>query len=173
MRKAQGRFGLDRRRWFAAIALSSMSLVAAACSSSTSGGAASASAAGGKASTVNVTLQEFAVIPDVASVPAGTVTFVAKNIGPDDVHEMVVIKTDLAPDALPVGADGVVDEEGAGIEPIGEVEDVEVNGSKQVALVLEPGKYVVICNILQTEPDGSLESHYKVGMRTGFEVTAP
>ena len=86
---------------------------------------------------------------------------------------MVVIKTDLAPDALPVDKDDVVDEEGEGLEPIGEVEDIEVNGSKEVALALDPGKYVLICNILQTEPDGSLESHYKVGMRTGFEVTAP
>ena len=27
--------------------------------------------------------------------PAGSVTFVVNNIGPEDVHEMVVIKTDL------------------------------------------------------------------------------
>jgi len=42
-----------------------------------------------------------------------------------------------------------------------------------VAFDLAPGKYVLICNIVQTEPDGSKEAHYKVGMRTAFTVTAP
>ena len=42
-----------------------------------------------------------------------------------------------------------------------------------VSFDLAPGKYVLICNIVQTEPDGSKEAHYKVGMRTAFTVTAP
>lgn len=148
-------------------------LVAACSGTSTSGGsagAASPSAAGATTTTVTVTLQEFAVLPDVATVPAGNVTFVAKNTGPDDVHEMVVVKTDLAADALPVDKDGKALEEAPGMTTIGEVEGVAVGGTKQVSLDLTPGKYVLICNVLQTEPDGSLESHYKVGMRSAFEV---
>lgn len=137
------------------------------------GTAASPSAAAPATTTVKVTLQEFAVIPDVTSVPAGTVTFIATNTGPDDVHELVVIKSDLAIGDLPVDADGMVTEGADGVALIGEVEDIPINATKEVALELEPGKYVLICNILQTEPDGSLEAHYKVGMRTAFEVTAP
>jgi len=120
--------------------------------------------------TVDVTLQEWAVVPSVTTVKAGSVTFNAKNTGPTDAHELVVIKTDLAVDALPVDKDGKVTEDVAGVTLIGEIEDVEVGASKQADLELTPGKYVLLCNILQTEPDGSLEAHYKVGMRTAFEV---
>jgi len=159
-----GRIGAGVRRALLA-AVASGALVAAC------GAASSPSPA--PATTVNVTLQEFAVLPDVASVPAGTVTFVATNTGPEDEHELVVIKTDLGPSDLPVDADKKVLEDGAGIEFIGEIEGIAVDGTDQADFVLEPGKYVLICNILQTEPDGSLESHYAVGMRTPFEVTAP
>jgi uncharacterized cupredoxin-like copper-binding protein len=126
-----------------------------------------------RATSVSVTLQEFAVLPSVASVPAGTVTFVVKNTGPDDVHEMVVVRTDLDADALPVDKDGKAAEEGTGITSIGETGDIAVGETKEASFELQPGKYVLICNIVQTEPDGSLESHYKVGMRTAFTVTAP
>ena len=115
-------------------------------------------------------LQEFAIVPSVASVPAGTVKFVAKNTGPDDIHEMVVLRTDLDAAALSTGK---ADEEGDGITSIGETGDVAVGETKEVSFDLAPGKYVLICNIVQTEPDGSIEAHYKVGMRTAFTVTAP
>ena len=52
------------------------------------------------ATTVNVTLREFSVTPDRASVPRGAVTFHVTNGGTVH-HEFLVIKTDLAPDALP------------------------------------------------------------------------
>jgi hypothetical protein len=29
---------------------------------------------------------------------------------------------------------------------------------------------VLICNIVQTEPDGTIESHYQKGMRTALTV---
>ena len=125
------------------------------------------------ATSVSVALQEFAIVPSVASVPAGTVKFVTKNTGPDDVHEMVVLRTDLDPAALPVDKDGKADEEGDGITSIGETGDVAVGETKEASFDLAPGKYVLICNIVQTEPDGSIEAHYKVGMRTAFTVTAP
>src|SRR6476646_1075593 len=131
------------------------------------------SAAPSQATTVSVALQEFAIVPSFASAPAGKVTFVAKNTGPDDVHEMVVLRTDLDPAALPVDNDGKADEEGDGITSIGETGDVAVGETKDVSFDLAPGKYVLICNIVQTEPDGSIEAHYKVGMRTAFTVTAP
>ena len=184
----------DLIRLRGAVSLALLILVAAACQSAgtspTTAPASSAvatssaapsdappatvtSAAPSQATTVSVALQEFAIVPSVASAPAGKVTFVAKNTGPDDVHEMVVLRTDLDPAALPVDNDGKADEEGDGITSIGETGDVAVGATKDVAFDLAPGKYVLICNIVQTEPDGSKEAHYKVGMRTTFTVTAP
>ena len=58
---------------------------------------------------VAVTLQEWSVLPAQASAPAGQVTFQAKNTGPKDPHELVVIKSDLEPGALPTTPEGKVD----------------------------------------------------------------
>ena len=184
----------DRTRLRGAASLVMLILIAAACQSgntspttapaasavATSGTAASVPASATAASpapsgttSVSVGLQEFAIVPSVASVPAGTLKFVAKNSGPDDIHEMVVLRTDLDPAALPVDKVGTADEVWDGITSIGETGDVAVGETKEASFDLAPGKYVLICNIVQTEPDGSIEAHYKVGMRTAFTVTAP
>ena len=119
---------------------------------------------------VAVTLQEFAVAADPASVPAGPVTFDVTNDGPDDVHEFVVISTDLEPTELPTDKDGAVVEDGEGMEVVDEIEDIPVGESPTLSVDLDAGSYVLICNVLQKEPDGTLEAHYSVGMRTGFTV---
>jgi hypothetical protein len=124
---------------------------------------------GGGASTVSVRLREFEVVPDKDSAPAGSVTFRATNEGPDDPHEIVVMKTDLAPGALPTKEDGSVDEEGEGVELIGEIEEMAVNATEEITFTLEEGKYVLLCNIVEEE-DGEIESHYKNGMRSAFTV---
>lgn len=131
---------------------------------------AACSAAKPSGGTVDIALQEWAVIPAQTSVNAGPVTFNVKNTGPDDPHEMVVIKTDLAPDSLPANELGKVDEEGAGVEVIGEVEEFDPGGTESATFDLKAGSYVLICNILQDEPDGSKEAHYKMGMYTAFSV---
>jgi uncharacterized cupredoxin-like copper-binding protein len=123
----------------------------------------------GGASTVAVTLKEFEVLPDKDSVPAGSVTFTATNSGPDDPHELVVMKTDLAPGALPTADDGSVDEEGEGVELIGEIEDLAVDATEEITFTLDAGKYVLLCNIVEEE-DGETESHYQQGMRAAFTV---
>jgi hypothetical protein len=117
---------------------------------------------------VNVRVQEFAVIPDPASAPAGGVTFTVTNTGPDDVHEFVVVKTDLAPEALPTEANGSVDEAGKGIEPVDEIEDIPVGTTQTVAVDLDTGSYVLMCNIYDK---AEKESHYQQGMHTAFTVT--
>lgn len=66
---------------------------------------------------MNVALGEWTVAPDKTTVKAGQVYFLADNRGPDDPHELVIIRTNLAPDQLPV-VDGRV--------PEGEVEDGEL-----------------------------------------------
>jgi len=122
---------------------------------------------GGGGGTVDVTLQEFAVVPAEPSVESGEVTFNATNEGPDDVHEFVVFKTDLSPVDLPTNPDGSVNEEGEGIELIGEIEDIPVGETQSVTLDLESCSYVLICNIYTKSEK---ESHYQEGMRTSFTV---
>ena len=102
------------------------------------------SSCGDDEETVQITLQEFAVSADPASVPAGSVTFEATNDGPDDVHEFVVIATDLGITELPTVEDGSVDESGEGLEVIGEIEDIPVGETQSVTLDLEAGPYVLI-----------------------------
>ena len=110
---------------------------------------------------VEATLQDFSITLDSDSAPAGEVTFNIQNDGPS-VHELVVFKTDLAPDALPtIEEDGipVVDEEGEGVELVDEVEDIAVGDSPDLTVNLEAGSYAIICNI---------PAHYQQGMYTGF-----
>ncbi|HEV8574046.1 MAG TPA: hypothetical protein VGR43_04990 [Dehalococcoidia bacterium] len=144
-------------------------LVFAACGDDDGGGdgATTAPTTATEGTEVDVELQEFSVLPGVDSVEAGEVTFNVENTGPDDVHEFVVIKTDLDPDALPTVDDGSVDEEGAGIEVIGEIEDIPVGETQSVTLDLEAGSYALICNIFDETEN---EAHYAEGMRTAFTV---
>jgi len=125
------------------------------------------SCGGGDGATVAVGLQEFSVNPAEDSASAGSITFEVENTGPDDVHEFVVIKTDLAPDALPTDGDGVVDESGGGMEVIDEIEDIPVGETQSVTVELDAGAYVLICNIWDEDEQ---EAHYSEGMRTGFTV---
>jgi uncharacterized cupredoxin-like copper-binding protein len=162
---------LRSRRRRAAIfvaTVAALSLVAAGCSDDDGGetGATGGGATGG-GTTVDVTVQEFAVIPASSSAPAGDVTFDVTNKGPDDTHEFVVFKTDLAPDALPTAADGSVDEEGEGVELIDEIEDIAVGDTPTLTVTLDAGSYVFICNIVEEE-DGETIAHYQQGMRVAF-----
>jgi uncharacterized cupredoxin-like copper-binding protein len=126
-----------------------------------------AAGCGNGGGTVDVTLQEFSIATDPTSIDAGEVDFSATNEGPDDTHEFVVFKTDLALTDLPVDENGAVVEDGEGVELIGEIEDVEVGDTKSVTLDLEAGNYVFICNIWDEEEQ---EAHYQEGMRTSFVV---
>ncbi|HEX5626850.1 MAG TPA: hypothetical protein VFY08_02405 [Actinomycetota bacterium] len=152
-----------RRRAAIFATLGALSLVAAGCSDDDG----DETGATGGGTTVDVTLQEFAVIPASSSAPAGDVTFDVTNEGPDDTHEFVVFKTDLAPDALPTVADGSVDEEGEGLELIDEIEDIAVGDAPTLTVSLDAGSYVFICNIYD---EAEQEAHYQEGMRVAFTV---
>lgn len=151
----------------AAAALALAVMLLPACGGDDGGTADPTDAADGS---VAITLKEFAVAAEPASVPAGSVTFNVANEGPDDVHEFVVIATDLGPTELPVDDDDAVLETGEGMEVVDEIEDIPVGEAPTLTVDLAAGNYVLICNILQKEPDGTLEAHYSVGMRTGFTV---
>jgi uncharacterized cupredoxin-like copper-binding protein len=115
---------------------------------------------------LNVTLSEWGIATSAASVPAGNVYFLVENAGPEDAHEFVVIRTDLASDALPV-EDGRVPEDE--VDLLAEIEPFAAGSTGSLTVDLEPGSYVLICNITHEE-HGELESHYELGMHAPLVV---
>ena len=132
-----------------------------------------------EANAVDVRLLEYEIVPEPASAAAGNVTFNARNVGGEE-HELVIIKTDLAEGELPTSADGSVNEDGEGIEVIGEVEDIAAGDEQSASFELEAGNYVLICNIVEEAasadgtpmPTGEAigHVHYAEGMYIGFTV---
>ena len=115
-------------------------------------------------STVDVALTTYEIVPSTSSVSAGEVTFHVHNDATDLTHEFVIFKTDLAEDNLPLTAEGIVDEEADGISLVDEVEDVTPGTSQDLTVTLEPGNYVLVCNV------DSDEMHYQHGMHAAFTV---
>lgn len=138
---------------FVVAVVAALVLAAGACSS---GG----STEGGGGRVVATTLDDYSITPSVASVHSGAVTFEVENVGATE-HEMVVIRTDLDPADIPV-ENHEANEEASGMTPVGEVEDVQPGASTELKLTLQPGSYVLLCNI---------KKHFERGMVTQFEVT--
>lgn len=129
---------------------------------------AQASTTAKKGKSVKVKLFEFQVKPKPKSIAAGKIKFVAKNIGTED-HEMVIVKGDDAA-ALPVDADGAVDESQIDEADLpGEIEEFAKGKTEKKSFNLEPGTYILFCNITDEEEDGPL-SHFAEGMYTTFVV---
>jgi hypothetical protein len=172
-----------RKHWLATglvIAVAALMIGAIACSSSktktptsstptTSSGSPTASGSGSAISSVTVSLVEYKVVPNITSVPSGSVTFSAKNIGGTD-HTLLVISTKLAQDALPTKADGSVDEKSSDITIVGKTATIPVQKGEQLTVKLKPGNYVLICNVVQTT-NGTTTSHYAKAMHAAFTVT--
>jgi uncharacterized cupredoxin-like copper-binding protein len=127
-----------------------------AASSTASGGGESE--AGSATTTVQATLSEFTITLDKQSAESGKVTFDAKNSGAI-AHELVVIRTDLAPDKLPVKDDGTVDE--SKVDVLGKTEQFDAGKTDTEEVTLPAGKYLLICNVA---------GHYQAGLHTAFTV---
>ncbi|HEX5465468.1 MAG TPA: sulfocyanin-like copper-binding protein [Candidatus Limnocylindrales bacterium] len=148
-----------------AVIAAAMVLIAACGSSSPSPTSppASAGGGGGGGTTITATETEFKISLSADSAPAGTVTFTADNKGTVQ-HELVLFKTDDDPAALPMASDGSeMDEDASSVTHIAEVEDVDPGTTKSFTVDdLEPGKYVLLCNV---------PAHYASGMHVAFTVT--
>ena len=109
---------------------------------------------------VSVELGEYHVTPSVATVPAGTVDFTVTNVDRRS-HQFIVIKTDLAPDAL-VMAGSAADPPASGTV-IGQIAtaDLGSGATATASFELDAGSYVLICN---------RGSHYSRGMTVAFTV---
>lgn len=125
----------------------------------------------GEGGEVDVVLKEWSVEPSVDTLPEGPVTFNTDNEGPDEDHELVIIKTDFAPEELPTNDDGSVDEDASGLDVKGTVRDIEPGDDNSGVYTLGPGKYVLVCNRV-SDVDGQDTAHYAKGMYAAFTVTA-
>jgi uncharacterized cupredoxin-like copper-binding protein len=114
-------------------------------------------------SQVNVTLNEWKLLPSPASVHFGTIHFNASNTGAKP-HDLVVIKTNLDQASLPMTADGQQADASAAGEVVGTIvsSQLQSGASAAIALDLSPGNYVLICNVAH---------HYTNGMHAAFTVT--
>jgi uncharacterized cupredoxin-like copper-binding protein len=105
---------------------------------------------------------------DHATVPHGTVSFLATNRGSIN-HEMVILPLPASQSvgARPTGADAKADEAGS----LGEASNTNGKGAGQgvvpgasswITVTLAPGQYELVCN---------LPNHYMAGMYTQLTVT--
>ncbi len=124
----------------------------AAAETSTSSGPADAS--------LEVQMDDFSFNPADATTTAGSVEISAPNVG-GVMHELVLAKTNLDPAKLPTVAGGEVDEEALDVP--GEIPDVAAGSTGTATIDLEPGKYVMFCN---------LPAHYAQGMYGSLTVKA-
>jgi uncharacterized cupredoxin-like copper-binding protein len=109
---------------------------------------------------MTLTLNEFSILAETPQVAAGEITFDVVNTG-EDVHEVIVIKSDLDISALPPSkVRGEVDEAAVG-EYVGGWEDVQPAALASGTLTLGPGRYILLCN---------LTNHYAKGMVSTLQV---
>ncbi len=105
--------------------------------------------------TLSVELTDFAVTAVPGTVKAGRVVFAIRNRAAM-AHELTVIRTDLAPNALPIdGGKATTDGKAGGVA------NISAGVSRTLALELPAGRYVLICNV---------PGHYQLGMRTALTV---
>jgi len=98
---------------------------------------------------------------DTTTVPAGEITFVVTNSSSAIQHELIVANLAGYDNGVPYNADtGRVQEDANGMN-LGETHRFDAGGKKTVTLTLEPGKYLVYCNIA---------AHYASGMWTILTV---
>ncbi|MGZ5212610.1 MAG: plastocyanin/azurin family copper-binding protein [Actinomycetota bacterium] len=132
------------------VALAGMLAIAAtSCGGSGSGGETTGD--------VVVTMKDFSLAAAPGTFSAGDITFGIRNDGPS-AHEFVILRTDDAPDALPV-ENGLIPEDQ--VDVVDEAEDIAPGTNTSLRVSLEPGSYVLVCN---------LPAHYEAGMRAAFIV---
>ena len=104
---------------------------------------------------LTIRMTEFAFDPSDVVAKKGKVTITAPNDG-NDVHELVLLKTDADPANLPKSGDKI-DESTS----VGEIADVEPGSTKSAKFTLAPGKYAMVC---------ALPGHYEGGMYGSLTV---
>ena len=146
----------EKRRIIALVSVGALALALGACSKKEGGGGSTPC---DDTTMVCVTEKDFVITASPASGAAGTNEFSITNSGPNE-HELVIVKTELAADALPV-TNSVVDESSGDLKVVAEREDINAGTTASLNASLEAGSYALICN---------LPGHYKAGMHAAFSV---
>ena len=128
----------------------------AACSADTDDAEPTATAS---ETTVNVSLTEFVVEPSADTVSAGAFTF---NVTSDSTifHNLRVIATDLAPDALPTD-DATFSADEELLDVVAGSDALDPGEQETLTVGLAAGNYVLICNI---------PGHYEGSITTAFRL---
>ena len=108
---------------------------------------------------IGITMDEYSVKADPASTESGSVTFGVRNVGAI-AHQLLVLRTRRDADHLPVKG-GLVRLDARGIDVAAEIELLAADAGADLAVTLEPGPHVLICNIA---------GHYDLGMHAPFRV---
>ena len=119
--------------------------------------AESAGNVGTTKTTVKAELKDLTITLDKVKAPSGQVVFEAKNTGALP-HELKAVQTDLPVGSLPV-ADAKADE--SKLKLAGTIKEFPGGKTESGAFSLQPGKYVLICNV---------PGHYQAGMHATFTV---
>jgi hypothetical protein len=140
-------------------------VVAAMVAGAVAGGVTPSLAAAAKPPKVKVQLIEFQVNPALQYVAKGKINFVVKNAG-TETHEFVIVRG-ADPAALPTKPDGSVDEDQIKkSDQVGELENIKKGKTKSKTFKLSTGPYILLCNTVDTEEDGTVVSHFARGMST-------
>lgn len=122
--------------------------------------------------TVAVDLTEYEIDVSRSELRAGKVRFETRNLGKIE-HELLVIKTDLPADRLPLGLNGpsikmsgklilgTPHEHRAADHDALRKRHIQPGRARRDTVDLEPGRYVLLCN---------LPGHYQAGQRTSLVV---
>lgn len=135
-----------------ALALCALALVVTSCGSS-----APAALPSDVQVTVDLKDSPYSVVVSPATFKAGTITFGIRNTGAMP-HQFDLIKTDLAADKLPIDAATAKAKEDGLVKQVLNIQPGKV---ATVSAELQPGHYVIICNVA---------GHYQLGMRADFTV---
>ena len=129
--------------------IGALALAATSC-----GGSGSGSGASGD---VTVTMKDFSIEATPGTFSAGAVSFAIHNAGPS-AHEFVIIRTDDAPDGLPVENGEIPEDQ---VDLVDEAEDIAPGTGTSLSANLTEGSYVLVCN---------LPTHYEAGMHAAFII---
>jgi uncharacterized cupredoxin-like copper-binding protein len=147
-------------RIVAATVLGVGSIAVSACGGSAPKASQQRSASAAERPRIAARVAEYRIRTDRVTAPSGDVSFDIRNDG-RLAHDFVVLRSDHSADALPRDSrerDTVAEYDSGTV-----VDDAEVAPGRTVTLrtSLEPGTYVLLCN---------LPGHYARGMHTAFRV---
>jgi hypothetical protein len=124
----------------------------------------------GEGGDLDVVLDEYSIVTDVDTLPEGPIKFDIKNAGEIE-HELLIVRSDIPGAELPTKDDGSFDEGAGGVDVEREIDDLDAGAETSRSYELDPGNYVLLCNIVD-DSDGSETSHYAKGMWTELTITA-